>query len=870
MVIVDTNAHVLDANQAYCDMLGYTVEELRQFESFFDYTTEEYRDWQRKEIWEDQLLERGFSELYEKAYRRKDGTEVPIRARSYAARDENGNVKYIWGVVRDISEEKKAFAALEDREQRLELALQSADLGTWDWNVVTGEVLFDDRWLKMLGLDPLQTRGHVDVWRNLLHPEEVDEVLEAVRAHLEDRTPFYETEHRLRHADGHWVWTLDRGRVVQRDGNGAPLRMLGTHADISRRKEQSIALRESELRHREMFERHSAVMLLIDPEDGHILKANGSACDFYGYERETLQSMSVGDLNTLPPDKLRELMDRVAHRQESRFRLQHRLADGTTRDIEVHSSPITSGGRMLLYSIIHDVTAQSEAEAERERLLHAIEQAAEAIVITDTNGHILYVNRAFEEISGYTRGEVLGESPRILKSGEHPPEFYRAMWNTLESGHTWTGRMINRAKDGHCFTEDATISPVKDKDGKVINFVAVKRDITEEIKLEEKFHQAQKMDAVGQLTGGIAHDFNNLLQAINGFTAMAREDLDSTHPSQAWLKEVSDAGDRAARLVSQLLLFSRRQVFRPRALDLNEVVGNLLKMVSRVIGEHIQLRWHPGTHVGDIYGDRSMMEQVVLNLCVNARDAMPSGGTLTIETTVARIDGCRPRPDGSLPPPGSYALLTVSDTGHGMSDDVLAHIFEPFFTTKDPGKGTGLGLATVHGIVQQHKGLIDVHSTPGAGTTFELYFPLLPPEAPVPKAEDTQYRHIPHGTETILLAEDDAIVRKLATTILEGVGYTVVSCANGREALDHILEHPSRYDLVIMDLVMPVMGGQEAFERMSVVRPGLRVLFSSGYSEAAVSSSFFTNRRHTIIQKPFSRRDFLVAVRDTLDATPDP
>ena len=395
---------------------------------------------------------------------------------------------------------------------------------------------------------------------------------------------------------------------------------------------------------------------------------------------------------------------------------------------------------------------------------------------------------------------------------------------------------------------------------KALREQALQREIHE--RLEEQYRQAQKMEAVGQLTGGIAHDFNNLLQVINGGTEMALLDLDADHPVRETLKDVVEAGQQASRLVEQLLLFSRRQIMRPISLDLNEVVSGVLEMLRRVIGEQVRLEWNPHSGGGAIRADRGMVEQALVNLSVNARDAMVGGGTLKVETEDVTIDEayCEARP-GAVP--GRYVLLRVSDTGSGMDTETLDQAFEPFFSTKETGKGTGLGLATVYGIVRQHEGMIDVHSEPGRGTTFEVYWPVTSPAADGSKEEiETSMEG---GDETILLAEDEGMVRRMARTILERAGYTVLTARTGLEAVKLFEEEDGEVDLAILDVVMPELGGREAHDRIRARRPNVKVLFASGYSENAIHSNFILDRGFNLIQKPFTRRDLLRAVRKILD-----
>ena len=524
------------------------------------------------------------------------------------------------------------------------------------------------------------------------------------------------------------------------------------------------------------------------------------------------------------------------------------------------SSSLSKGTAVLGISV--DITERKRAEAERERLMSAIEQAAEAVLITDAEATIRYANPAFERITGYTRDEAIGQNPRILKSGEHDNVFYKRMWDTLTRGETWSGQFINKKKDGTLFTEEATISPVRDASGKTTNYVAVKRDITQEIKLEGQLRQAQKMEAVGQLAGGVAHDFNNLLQAILGYGDLALDEAGADSPVRASVEEILKAGKRAKTLVRQLLAFSRRQVLKMKDVDLNDVIANLMKMIRRVIGEHITLDTVAGHDLGIVRADPGQIEQILMNLCVNARDAMPDGGTITIETENVRIDEafCETH---SWAEPGRYALLSVTDTGCGMDEKTLRSVFEPFFTTKGLGTGTGLGLSTVYGLVKQHGGMVHVYSEVGKGTTFKVYLPLIERSAAI--VGDRIKAPVPGGTETILLAEDDDMVRKLTTTILRHGGYTVLAASDGEEALRVFEDHADEINLVLLDVVMPKLGGRAVCERIRHVRPDLRFLFTSGYSMNAIHTNFVLDEGLQLIQKPCQRDDLLRKVRDVLD-----
>ena len=520
----------------------------------------------------------------------------------------------------------------------------------------------------------------------------------------------------------------------------------------------------------------------------------------------------------------------------------------------------------LAWSVADQVAgalARTRLDKERRQLSAAIEQTAESVIITDTRSTILYVNPAFARVSGYNRAEVVGFRPSILNSGKQDTVFYQDLWTTISAGQVWQGRFINKKKDGTLYTDEATITPVRSETGDIVNYVSVQRDITNELKLEEQYRQTQKMEAVGRLAAGIAHDFNNLLTAINGFATLIQNELSSTDPLQELVEKILHSGERAADLVRQLLAFSRRQVVKPQVLNLNTVVTNMDKMLPRIIGEHIELATVLTPDLWSIKADPSQIEQIIVNLAVNASDAMPDGGQLTIETANVIIDQdyAAEHLDAQ---PGEHVLLCVSDTGTGMTEEVKGHIFEPFFTTKEVGKGTGLGLATVFGIIKQSNGHIWVYSEPGHGSVFRVYLPRVTQAVPSSFVSNLTPM-LPQGMETVLLVEDEAMVRELAARVLRQQGYTVLEVANGPEALRLVRGYDHKIDLLLTDVIMPQMNGQMLAEELKILRPETKVLFTSGYTHNSIMRRGVLKPGVRFIQKPFSPLDLTRKVREILD-----
>ena len=500
-------------------------------------------------------------------------------------------------------------------------------------------------------------------------------------------------------------------------------------------------------------------------------------------------------------------------------------------------------------------------EEENRQLIVAIDQSAESIVFTDLMGTILYVNQGFEKTTGYNRQEALGQKPSLLKSGQQPTEFYTQLWDTLHRGEVWTGRFINLRKNGTRFEEDATITPIRGRTGKITSFVAVKRDITREVQLERQIIETQKLDAIGQLAGGVAHDYNNILAATLIQLGLLMTDPGlSPHVREA-LVSLKKNADRAAKLTRQLLMFSRREAMQKKPLELNALVEDELKMLHRLLGEHIDLMIRGHSSEAWIEADSGMMEQVLMNLCLNARDAMPQGGRLTVGVTpvnlaVEQIIHAEARP-------GDFICLSVADTGCGMSTETISRIFEPFFTTKEIGKGTGLGLATVYGIVKQHQGWIEIASEPGKGSVFRVY---LPASKSAPSASSHPHRpKIIPGTGTILLVEDEETVRDSMSQCLKHVGYQVFEAASGREALQKWSSRLDEIDLLFTDMVMPGgINGLELAESLLKSKPSLPVIITSGYNNEMVQTILNNRPGFRFLHKPYDLSLLTTTIRQSL------
>jgi PAS domain S-box-containing protein len=502
------------------------------------------------------------------------------------------------------------------------------------------------------------------------------------------------------------------------------------------------------------------------------------------------------------------------------------------------------------------------AETERASLVAAVEQTAEEILITDVEGKIQYCNPSFERLTGFSRSEIIGRNPRFLKSGKQDAQFYRDLWATILSRGIWAGRFINRKRDGSLYHAEGTISPIHDASGNLTGFVSATGDVTGRLRMEEQLQQAQKMEGIGRLAGGIAHDFNNLLTVIAGYSGLLEEKLSRDDPRLDYARQISRASEQAASLTKQLLTFSRKQIIKPKPLDLNELVAGMKQMLQRLVGEDVEVITALPPSLGMVRADADQMCQILINLAANARDAMPDGGSLCIRTADVEPGECPAAGDVEAFT-GPAVLLTVSDTGVGMSYETRQNIFEPFFTTKERGRGTGLGLCTVYGIVKQNSGYIDVQSEPGKGAAFSIFLPRIEERPAIREGDESTAARV-RGSDTILVVEDHEGVRGLIVGTLELCGFEILEASDGRDALRKAEQHAGTIDLLLTDVIMPGMNGKETAARLVALRPGIKVLFISGYSGELIAHRGVLDAGVDYLPKPFTPDALAAKVREML------
>jgi PAS domain S-box-containing protein len=777
--------------------------------------------------------------------------------------------RYLAGYTIDITERKKAEMALRQSEAKFRAVVENAYDG----------ILFTDTHAtihyrspscnKIDGFTDAERIGHSGF--ETVHPDDIQGMRLFWAKVLDHPEAAHRAEYRIRHKDGTWRWIESSGRNLL--GNFDVQSVVAASRDITERKQTEEALRASEERFRRMFERHSAAMMVIDPEAGNIIEANEAAADFYGWPTNELKQMSIQQINALPPETVRSEMDKAKSSERIRFEFSHRIADGSTRDVEVFSSNIEFEGKTVLYAVIHDVTDRKLAEkALREseaRFRTLIDQAPVGISVS-RNGIRLYANQKLLETIGLQslEGPVNRPISDFLapQSREESKERTRRRAAGLLVPSEFETIVLR--KDGTAFPAQVAVAQVQLPEG--IANIAFVTDLTERrraeeenAKLQQQLTQAQKMESVGRLAGGVAHDFNNMLGVILGHTEMALQQVDSKQPLHDNLEEIRKATNRSADLTRQLLAFARRQTVTPEVLDLNGTVEGTLKMLQRMIGEEIRLEWQPGVDLWQVRIDPSQIDQILANLCVNARDAISGVGTINIETRNSILDEayCAKHPGSTT---GEYAMLGVRDDGCGMNKETLSHLFEPFFTTKAVGAGTGLGLATVYGITKQNGGFIEVSSEQGHGATFRVYLPRYSAETAQPKSDET-VEPVEPGQETILIVEDEAAILKLATLMLEEQGYKVLAARTPGEGMRLANEHKGKVHLLMTDVVMPEMNGRELSQKMLSLYPNLKCLFMSGYTADVISNHGVLDEGVSFIHKPFSIKDLSSKIRETLN-----
>jgi two-component system cell cycle sensor histidine kinase/response regulator CckA len=727
----------------------------------------------------------------------------------------------------------------------------------------TGRFLYVNRtWELFTGsnLEELNELG----WQRFNHPDEVAAVAEKW-ARAVERSETFEMELRYRGYDGTYRWMLARV-VPQRDPTGEIQGWVGTSVDIDNLKTAEAALRRREQELTDFFENAAVAMHWVGP-DGTILRVNQAELDLLGYRREEYLNRNIAEFHEDKPvieDILRRLTrGEVLHDYPARLRGRN----GSIKHVLIDSSGYFEDGVFAhTRCFTRDVSSQRRAEEASARLAAIVASSSDAIIGKTLDGVVTSWNSAAERIFGYSAPEMVGRPVyTIIPEELHQTE--RQLLDRISRGENVHFAETERvSKNGRRVSMEVSVSPIRDVLGRIVGASSIMRDVSERKVIAERMRQAQRMDSVGQLAGGIAHEANNMMSVVLGCADYVLQRSDLPVPVRDDVNQIWRAAKRTAGITQQLLAFSRRQMLQPQVLDLNTIVRNLETILTRTLGETMGLRMHLSPDLAPVKADPGQLEQVLINLTLNARDAMVEGGELTIETMNVMLDESYVAGKSvDTLQPGLYAALVVGDTGHGMDHETMGRIFEPFFTTKGVGQGTGLGLSTVYGIVKQSGGFIWAYSEPRLGTTFKLYFPAISssPDAgaarvPAPSA---------HADEVVLVAEDEPMVRSIMARTLSDCGYTVLEAAGGQEALALVESRAGQVSLIVADVVMPDMGGREMAARLGERWPEIPVLFTSGYTGLDVVRRGLLEEGREFVQKPLAPEALARKVRDMVDAS---
>jgi PAS domain S-box-containing protein len=801
-------------------------------------------------------------------FRHRDGSWRYLEAVGQSRLDD----PEIGGVVinsRDVSDRKQAEADLRGSEQLYRLVFHGNPTPMW---------VFDNETLAFLEVNnaALENYGYtreeflVMTLADIRAPGEVPALIEYLHRLLEDARPARPSwagvwQHRKK--DGSLIDVEIRWSPISFKGRSASLAMAN---DMTQRLRAERELRDSEQRFRELFE-GSPDAVFVEGLDGTVLDINPAACRLHGMTREQLIGKNVSDL--VPAEVREEVVRDFQALVEGRLQQVEGVScmqDGRVVPVEVRASRVNYAGKPAVLLHVRDITDRKLAEAalrSSEMLFHSVwENSVDGMRLVDENGTIVAVNEAFCKLVGLRRDELEGKPFTVIFAESEQPgqmlEEFRQRFRERVIEKQRARRL--RLRNGTVVTLEDTNSLVELR-GQPPLLLGQSRDLTAQERLEEQLRQSQKMEAIGQLAGGVAHDFNNILTVIHGHASLLLAGGALTGVSARSAQQISQAAGRAASLTRQLLAFSRRQVIQPRELDMKEVVGNMTSMLGRILGEDIALQLHYSPHPAIVHADAGMMEQVLLNLAVNSRDAMPKGGVLAIRISALELDA-RVVAEHSEARAGRFICLSVTDTSCGIRPENLRRIFEPFFTTKEVGKGTGLGLATVYGIVKQHHGWIEVESEVGKGTAFKVFLPRHGETVEINEGHSTE-QTVRGGTETILVVEDEALVRELVCSVLSRHGYRILQAESGAKALEVWQASREQIDLLLTDLVMPDhLNGRELAEKLCAERPRLKVILTSGYSTDVVAKESVFRNGVNYLQKPYHPHKLALAVRHCLDA----
>jgi PAS domain S-box-containing protein len=773
----------------------------------------------------------------------------------------------LYQLVRRLARHHDAVGeALRVSQERLTLALEAANQGLYDLDIPTGKVVVNTTYAAMLGYDPATFHETHAGWVGRMHPEDQERVAKNFADYLAGTINNYRVEFRQRTANGEWRWLHSMGRIVERDHQGRPTRLLGTHTDITERKSREAQALDALAFIRAVLNASPAGIIAYGPDGGCVI-ANQVAARIVGTDVPGLLQQNFRHVESWRQHGLlADAEQALASGHPVRSNRSFVTSFGRALQADIQFVPFEHQAGRHLLMLLSDETEKMRV-LDRLQMMHAAILAAPVgWMVTDPSGIIEWVNPGFTNLTGYTTEDAVGRNPRVLKTNRHAPEFYAEMWATIKRGEVWSGEMFNQRKDGSMYHEYMTIAPVRNGDGKISHFVAMKQDITDRKNLEQQLARAQRLESIGLLASGIAHDLNNIFAPIQLSLELLRIKY-PTADGKKMIEVIESSVHRGAGIVRQVLTFARgieseRMILQPKYL-----VKELAQIVAETLPREIRIETQLSGDLQAIEGDSTQLHQVLLNLAINARDAMPHGGTLTLGAENTQVDAVRALRNPPLKP-GPHVALTVTDTGTGIPPEVLEHIFEPFYTTKPRGKGTGLGLSTVYGIVRGHGGAVEVATKVNAGTRFTVLLPARDTADARPDSHPPVPETVQGNGRRVLLVDDEEPIRLITMHTLQRHGFIAEVAVDGVEGLEIFRTDPARFSVVITDLMMPRMGGREMARAIRAIAPTLPVIASSGLSEEKADetpeNSLAALRVKTILRKPYTEAELLAALRREL------
>ncbi len=804
---------------------------------------------------------------------RKDQTAFWARI---TARGAKGEPTFLVA-LEDVSEYKRVRESLRASEGRLAIAIAANGSSMWDWNIPRDEIYYNEHWRDALEIDPEELLKRQELHERLLLPPDRPEVLQQFEDHYHGRTPQFSSEYPLVTGRGTRKWFEAYAKVVSRDSEGKPLRMIGVLSDVSSKRKAVQDVTAVQERWERAVRGTSDGLYDWDLLTGHVWYA-ARFRQIVGYEDGEFPDMFASFQNALHPEDRTLVMSKIRTHLENQAKLDLRCRVNTRAGQTIwcrlrgEAARDAAGRPLRLSGSISDISAQIEAEEALNRSQNfygtILDSLPLFIAYVDRDERIVYANRNFQEFFAVplanSRGRVINDVIGDRRYGAIGPMVREAFHGKATEGQ---GRF--RAHSGRVLDLDALFLPHYDDDGDLQGCIVAARDMTDKRQLEAELRQSQKMEAVGRLTGGIAHDFNNLLSVIVGNLQLLGRSLRESPRLLRQTETALSAAMRGAALTRRLLGFARQQVLDPKVVDLNGMIGGMYELLRRTLTGDIEIEQQLEAEVWATRADPGQLENSVLNLVINARDAMPNGGVITLATRNATIDADRAQGEEGIAP-GEYAVLEVKDTGVGMSAQVLKRVFEPFFTTKDVGKGSGLGLSMVYGFVKQSGGHVTITSVPNQGTTVHMYFPRVHASLARTVVDASAPLDLPRGSDLILVVEDNAEVRRTAVDILGTLGYRVLEASNGHHAMEKFMQHPE-IELVFSDVMLPGgLLGSQLVGKLQEHRPDLRILMTSGFSESGIMNRGVLDGTIELLQKPYKVEELARRVRALLDGREEP